>query len=176
MYLLDFLAVRHEAVTSIKNRCRMCFVINCCVSPYLSGPLWISCSGGALSFIQICNFWMWLSLEFLKIKIEIKFWKNNFIILPFPVAARSKAWVCDRSLAGIAGANLTGAWMFVCFLWVLCIVRYRSMRRADHSSRGFLPNVVCRCVWSRNLMNEEAVAHRGLSRQKYYVFNSVIWY
>jgi hypothetical protein len=27
------------------------------------------------------------------------------ITLPIPVAARSKAWVCDRSLAGIVGLN-----------------------------------------------------------------------
>jgi hypothetical protein len=37
---------------------------------------------------------------------------------------------------------------------------------ADHSSRGVLPTVVRRCVWSRNLKNEEALAHWGLSRQK----------
>jgi hypothetical protein len=30
------------------------------------------------------------------------------------VAARSKAWVYGRSLAGIVGSNLTGAWMSVC--------------------------------------------------------------
>jgi len=54
-----------------------------------------------------------------------------------------------------------------CFLlWVLCFVRYRSLRRADHSSRGVLPTVVRRCVWSRNLVNEETLAHWGLSRQK----------
>jgi hypothetical protein len=35
-------------------------------------------------------------------------------------------------------------------------VRQRSVRRADHSSRGVLPTVVCHCVWSRNLKNEEA--------------------
>jgi len=28
-----------------------------------------------------------------------------------------------------------------------------SLRRADHSSRGVLPNVVRRCVWSRNINN-----------------------
>ena len=27
------------------------------------------------------------------------------------------------------------------------------MRRADHSSRGVLPTVVRRCVWSRNIKN-----------------------
>jgi len=38
-------------------------------------------------------------------------------------------------------------------LWVLFVVRERSLRRADHSSRGILPTVVRRCVWSRNLVN-----------------------
>ena len=34
---------------------------------------------------------------------------------PIPLAARSKAWVCDCSLAGIAGSNPTGG-MRVCLL------------------------------------------------------------
>jgi len=29
----------------------------------------------------------------------------------------------------------------------------RFLRQADHSSRGVLPTVVCRCVWSRNHKN-----------------------
>jgi len=36
------------------------------------------------------------------------------------------------------------------------------LRRADHSSRGVLLTVVCRCAWSRNLVNEEALAHWGV--------------
>jgi hypothetical protein len=37
--------------------------------------------------------------------------------------------------------------MDVSFLRVLCVVRYRSLRRAGHSSRGVLTNVVClKCV------------------------------
>ena len=40
------------------------------------------------------------------------------------------------------------------------------MRRADQSYRGVLPTVVRRCVWSRNIKNEEALAHWGLLRQK----------
>ena len=32
-----------------------------------------------------------------------------------PVAARSRAWVCDRSLAGITGSNPAGG-MYVCLL------------------------------------------------------------
>jgi hypothetical protein len=47
----------------------------------------------------------------------------------------------------------------------------RCVWRADHSSRGVLPTVLRRCVWSKNLVNEEAMAHWGLWRQKqrYYV-------
>jgi len=46
-------------------------------------------------------------------------------------------------------------------LWVLCVVR-----RADHSSRGILPTVERRCVWSRNLVNEKALAHWGVVAPK----------
>jgi hypothetical protein len=38
-----------------------------------------------------------------------------------------------------------------------------SLRRADHSSKGVLPTVVRRCVWSRNLKNEEAMTALGRS-------------
>ena len=48
-----------------------------------------------------------------------------------------------------------------CLLWVLCVVRWRSLRRIDHSPRGVLPTVARRCVWSRNLENEEAKARYG---------------
>jgi hypothetical protein len=44
---------------------------------------------------------------------------------------------------------------------VLCVVRQRSLRRADHSSRGLIPTVASR-VWSRNLVDEEAIARAGL--------------
>ena len=37
------------------------------------------------------------------------------IIIPIPVAVRSKAWVCGRSLSGIAGSNPTED-MDVCLL------------------------------------------------------------
>jgi hypothetical protein len=36
--------------------------------------------------------------------------------------------------------------LYVCILWVLYGVRYRSLRQADPSSRGVLPIVVCHCV------------------------------
>jgi hypothetical protein len=37
------------------------------------------------------------------------------IMGPVPVAARSKAWVCGRSLAGIVGSNPAGS-IDVCLL------------------------------------------------------------
>jgi hypothetical protein len=68
------------------------------------------------------------------------------------VAVRSVAWVCGRWLAGIAGSNPAGG-MDVCLLCVLCGVRQRSLRRADHSSRVVSPSecvcvaaYVCECV------------------------------
>ena len=84
--------------------------------------------------------------------------------MPVPVAAQSKAWVCGRSPAEIWVWIQPGSWMFVC--WVLCVVRLRFLRRADHSSRGVLLTVAHRCVWSRNFVNEEALAHWGLLHQK----------
>ena len=52
--------------------------------------------------------------------------------------ARSKACVCGCSLAGIVGSNPAEG-MDVCLVCVLCVVRYRSLLWADHSSRGVLP-------------------------------------
>ena len=66
--------------------------------------------------------------------------------MPVTVAARSKLSVCGRSTAENVGSNPTGG-MDVCLLQVLCVVRWRSMRRADHFSRGFLPTLVSKlCV------------------------------
>jgi len=36
--------------------------------------------------------------------------------------------------------------MSVCHLSVLCVVRYRSLRQADPSSKGVISSVVCVCV------------------------------
>jgi len=38
------------------------------------------------------------------------------------VIARSKAWFCCLSLAGIRGSNPAGG-LDVCLLWVLCVVQ-----------------------------------------------------
>jgi hypothetical protein len=93
-------------------------------------------------------------------------WVLPFIMcsLSIPVTVRSKAWVCGRSPAEIVGSNLTGG-VDVCLLWVLCVVRWRSLRRADQSSRGVLPTLARRCLWSGNLVTEEAMARVGPQRQ-----------
>jgi hypothetical protein len=55
--------------------------------------------------------------------------------------------------------------MDVCLLWVLCVDMQRPQRRADPTSRGVLPTVVNRCVWSRNIKNEAALVLVGLLHQ-----------
>jgi hypothetical protein len=47
-----------------------------------------------------------------------------------------------------------------------CVLSGRGLRQADHSSRGVLPIVMRRCLWSRNLMNEKALARAGPRRYK----------
>jgi len=46
-----------------------------------------------------------------------------------------------RLLSGIAGSNLAGAGVSVSVVFVVCC-QLRSLRRADHSSRGVLLSVV----------------------------------
>ena len=42
---------------------------------------------------------------------------------PMPVATRSKAWVCGRSLAGMVGSNPVGAWMSLSLsVSLMCVV------------------------------------------------------
>ena len=59
------------------------------------------------------------------------------------MAARSKACVCDRSLVGIALWNPAEG-IDACLLSVVCC--QRTLRQAYHSSRGYLPNVLCLSV------------------------------
>jgi len=65
-----------------------------------------------------------------------------FIIIIHPVVARSKAWARGHSLSGIAGSN-PGADVDVCLLWLWCVVRWKSLQRADPSTRAVLPIAVC---------------------------------
>ena len=77
-------------------------------------------------------------------------------------------WVVGLLLIACWDCGFESHWGYGCpsVVSVVCVVRYRSLRRADHSSRGAISTVVRMCVWSRNLVNEEAVAHLGLLRQK----------
>jgi len=54
--------------------------------------------------------------------------------------------------------------MDVCLLWVLCVVRWKCMRRADHPFKWIIPSVECVIVFS-NLISEEDYAHWVLSSQ-----------
>jgi len=57
------------------------------------------------------------------------------------------------------------AWMFV--YCECCVLSGRGLcDGADHSSRGVLPTVMRRCVWSRNRKNEEAMACVGPQRHR----------
>jgi len=62
--------------------------------------------------------------------------------------------------------------MFVCC--VACC--QRSLRRADHSSRGILPTVVRRCVWSRKTSRmRKPWPALGRSATNIYIYSCVVW-
>jgi hypothetical protein len=63
-----------------------------------------------------------------------------------------------RPPAEIVGSNPTGG---MDVYRESCVSRQRSLRRADHPSRGLLPTVVRRWGCPRNLVNEKALAHWG---------------
>ena len=71
---------------------------------------------------------------------------TNDLLVPVPVTAPSKAWVCGRSPSEIVGLNPTGGIGYLFVVSVVCCQVEVSTRRTDHSSRGVLPTVVCRCV------------------------------
>ena len=85
------------------------------------------------------------------------------------MAARSKAWVCGRSLAEIVGSNPTGG-MDVCLMWVLCVLSGTGLcdeliTRAEESYRLWCV-VVCdlETSWRRRSWATGGVG--GLLRQK----------
>jgi len=57
------------------------------------------------------------------------------------MAARSKAWVCDRWLAGIAGSNPAGG-LHVSLLQMLCVVQVEVYT----SGRSFVQGSPTECV------------------------------
>jgi hypothetical protein len=58
------------------------------------------------------------------------------------VTTLSKVWVCSRLLDETVGSNPAGS-IDVCLVWVWCIVKKWSLRRAGYSSIGVLPSVAC---------------------------------
>ena len=80
---------------------------------------------------------------------------------PWPSCLWARLW--RRSLVRIASSNPVRS-MDVCLMWLLCVVRYRSLLQAGRSSNGILQAVVCHWVWSRNLKKEAALAQVGLLR------------
>jgi hypothetical protein len=76
-----------------------------------------------------------------------------FTICGNRAATCSKAWVCGRSLPRTGAFNRTGD-MEVCLLWVLQVLRKRSLWQAEPSSE--FHRVWCVWMWSRNLDNEVA--------------------
>jgi hypothetical protein len=63
------------------------------------------------------------------------------------VAARSKALVCGRSLAGIVGANPAGVRMSVSC--ECCVLSGRSLCDGLITRPGVLPSVVCLCMTAK---------------------------
>jgi hypothetical protein len=60
----------------------------------------------------------WICHVILLLHTSIIIMPHNCVWLPVPVTARSKAWICGRSLAGIAGSNPARG-MDVCLSWVV---------------------------------------------------------
>ena len=82
--------------------------------------------------------------------------------------------VCGLSLAGVKGSNPARG-VDVCLLWVLCVVRYGSLRRANPPSRGVLLIVcvsVCQCVslpaigWNNKPLHIRQLGRRGHTKEE----------
>ena len=94
-------------------------------------------------------------------KAAYETWEFDVVISEnVPVAARSKAWVCGRSLAEIAGSNPTGGYGCLSVESVVCC-----------AGRGLCDGLItrpeetyrlwCVWVWLWILHNEKALAHWG---------------
>jgi len=60
--------------------------------------------------------------------------------------------------------NYLGFTLYI--LYIFTLYTWTFLRRADHLSRGVLPTVVRRRVWSRNLKNDEAMTRVGSQRHR----------
>jgi hypothetical protein len=88
--------------------------------------------------------------------------KIKRMFLMYPQSLSRSQWLRDLRRSSVATRMLRlwvrsqlGAWVFVC---CECCVWSGSglLRQADHSLRGVLRILLRRCVWSRNLVNENA--------------------
>jgi hypothetical protein len=54
--------------------------------------------------------------------------------------------------------------MDACFLWVVCVVRYRSLQRPDPSPRGVLPSVCLSMSVMCDYVEEIRLRHKENAR------------
>jgi hypothetical protein len=93
------------------------------------------------------------------VEICWKFQYPLWLTFPVQVATRSKAWVCDRSLAEIAGSNPTGGMNVCC---ECCVMSGRGLCVGLITLPEKSYRVWCVWVWSWILDNEETMVHWGL--------------
>jgi hypothetical protein len=112
------------------------------------------------------------------------FWRHSHILffttklcMPFPVAARSKAWVSDHLLAGIVGSNPAGGTSvcLLCVVWCQIEVSASDWSLVQRTRPEGSYRVWRVWVCSRILDNEEVWAHcrllRHVKREKLGVWN-----
>jgi hypothetical protein len=82
-------------------------------------------------------------------RYKLTLFLNAIYTTLMPVVARSTLWVCARSPAWIAGSNPVRG-LDVC---LLCVVKNRTTRRADHLSRSHTdPTGGCQAKWEKNTL------------------------
>ena len=84
----------------------------------------------------------------------------------WPVASLSEAWLCGRSPGRTEGSKPAGGASISVSCECCVSYRQRSLGRADPSSRGFIPNVLCVCVCpvircKNNALHLQWVSTRG---------------
>ena len=93
---------------------------------------------------------------------RVDFAQDKIRRIPCPVPSRSKAWVCGRTLVGIAISNPTGCIDACLFLSVVCVCVFCPcvglITRPEESYWMW-----CSWVWSRNLIDEDVLGPLGLS-------------
>ena len=90
--------------------------------------------------------------------------------MSIPVAARSKAWVCGRSLAGILGSNPPRGYGFLSLLSVVCC-QVEVFASGWSLVQGSPTKCVYVWMWSWTLGNEEALACWGLVKKQHNIRN-----